>query len=200
MDKSWLINSMTNEICENFLLYKTAKEMWDAVKETYSTKENTAEQVDIVNVLHDLRQGDLTLTNYYNILGRHWQQLDVYEEYDWNCPEDAAKYQKIVEKRQLFKFLLGGLNKDLDEIRGRILGTKALPTIREAFTEVKREESRKKLMLGKQTAVAITESSALATGVSPVTMEEINGNKREDLGVTIAKTWSYKGYMLGYLW
>ena len=153
--------------------------MWDAVKETYSTKENTAEQVDIVNVLHDLRQGDLTLTNYYNILGRHWQQLDVYEEYDWNCPEDAAKYQKIVEKRQLFKFLLGGLNKDLDEIRGRILGTKALPIIREAFTEVKREESRKKLMLGKQTAVAITESSALATrGQS----SNNGGNQRQQKG------------------
>ena len=71
MVKSWLINSMTNEIGENFLLYKTTKEMWDAVKETYSTKENTIEQVDIKSVLHDLRQGDLTVSNYYNILGHH---------------------------------------------------------------------------------------------------------------------------------
>ena len=71
MVKSWLINPMTNEIDENFLLYKTTKEMWDVVKETYSTKENTAKQVDIETVLHDLRQGDLTVTNYYNILGRH---------------------------------------------------------------------------------------------------------------------------------
>ena len=87
--------------------------------------------------------------------------MDVYEEYDWNCPEDAAKNQKIVEKRRLLKFLLGH-NKDLDEVHGSILGTKPLPTIREAFAEVKREESRKKLMLGKQTAAATTESSALA--------------------------------------
>ena len=71
MVKSWLINPMTNEIDENFLLYKTTKEMWDVVKETYSTKENTAKQVDIETVLHDLHQGDLTVTNYYNILGRH---------------------------------------------------------------------------------------------------------------------------------
>ena len=42
MVKSWLINFMTNVIGENFLLYKTAKEMWDAIKETYSTKEKTA--------------------------------------------------------------------------------------------------------------------------------------------------------------
>ena len=88
--------------------------------------------------------------------------MDVYEEYDWKCPKNVAKYQKIVEKRRLFKFLLG-LNKHLDEVRGRILGTKPLPTICEAFTEVKREETWKKLMLGKQTAIATTESSTLAT-------------------------------------
>lgn len=33
------------------------------------------------------------------------------------------------------KFLLG-LNKDLDEVRGKIMGMKPLPTIREAFLEV----------------------------------------------------------------
>ena len=33
---------MSNVIGENFLLYKTTKEMWDAIKETYSTKEKTA--------------------------------------------------------------------------------------------------------------------------------------------------------------
>ena len=179
MVKSWLINSMTNEIGEKFILYKTAIETWDAVKETYSTKEKTAEHVDIEIVLHDLRQGDLTITNYHNILAHHWQQLDVYKEYDWNCPEDAAKYQKIVEKRQLFKFLLG-LIKDLDEVRGRILGTKPLPTICEAFVEVKREESRKKLMLGKQIAATIIESSALAARGQ-------SSNEREDVDVTIAR-------------
>ena len=121
MVKSWLINSMTNEIGENFLLYKTAKEMWDAVKETYFTKENTAEQVDIETVLHDLRQGDLTVTNYYNILARHWQKLDVYEEYDWNCPEDAAKYKKIVEKRRLFKFLLGSTRTLMRSVGGSLV-------------------------------------------------------------------------------
>ena len=30
---SWLINSMTNDIGENFLLYETAKDIWEAAKE-----------------------------------------------------------------------------------------------------------------------------------------------------------------------
>lgn len=32
MVMSWLINSMTNDIGENFLLYGTAKEIWDAAR------------------------------------------------------------------------------------------------------------------------------------------------------------------------
>ena len=144
---SWLINSMTNEIGENFLLYSTAQEIWEAAKEFYSSKENTSEIFETESSLHDLRQGDLNVTQYYGILTRHWQRLDVFEEHHWECPNDAKKFREIVEKKRIFKFLMG-LNKNLDEVRGRILGMKPLPSIREAFSEVRREESRKKVMMG----------------------------------------------------
>ncbi|RVX00220.1 Retrovirus-related Pol polyprotein from transposon RE1 [Vitis vinifera] len=39
-------------------------------------------------------------------------------------------------------------NRELDDVRGRIMGIKPLPTLREAFSEVRREESRKKVMMG----------------------------------------------------
>ena len=55
MVMSWLINLMTNEIGENFLLYRTAKEIWDAAKETYSSFEKTSELFGIEAILHDLR-------------------------------------------------------------------------------------------------------------------------------------------------
>lgn len=45
MVMSWLINSMTNDIGENFLLYNTAKEIWEAVKETYSTNEKNSRAI-----------------------------------------------------------------------------------------------------------------------------------------------------------
>ncbi|CAI8601215.1 unnamed protein product [Vicia faba] len=52
---SWLLNTMTNEIGENFMFYDTAKEIWDAVKETYSNVDNTFVVFEIKNILHDLR-------------------------------------------------------------------------------------------------------------------------------------------------
>ena len=50
-----MINSIMPNIGENFLLYETAAEVWEAVKETYSHKDNTPELVTIEGALHNLR-------------------------------------------------------------------------------------------------------------------------------------------------
>src|ERR1044072_1910570 len=158
---SWLLNTMTNETRENIMYFETAKEMWNAVEETYSDVDNTSAIFEIKSLLHDLRQGESTVTEYFNTLSRNWQQLDVYEEVEWKSPEDKKLYNKLVEKDRIYKFLLG-LNKELDEVRGRVLETKPLPKVREVFSEVKREENRRKLMLGKSTSASYSENSAMA--------------------------------------
>ncbi|KAK3026542.1 hypothetical protein RJ639_041839 [Escallonia herrerae] len=101
-------------------------------------------------------------------------QLDGFESLDWECPADASRYKKIIEKERIFKFLLG-LDKSLDEVRGRILGAKPLPTIREAFSEVRREESRKKLMMGTRPSSSILEGSALVSRRSSPSIPEGSG-------------------------
>ena len=115
MVMSWLINTMNLEIGQNFMFYSTAKEIWDSVKETYSDQENTSELFKIKGVLHNLQQGETSVTEYYNVLTRYWHQLDMSETISWNCQEDKKIYNNLVEKERIFKFLLG-LNKDLDEV------------------------------------------------------------------------------------
>ncbi|RVX06279.1 Retrovirus-related Pol polyprotein from transposon RE2 [Vitis vinifera] len=115
MIMSWLINSMNNDIGENFLLFGTAKDIWDAAKETYSSSENTSELFQVESALHDFRQGEQSVTQYYNTLTR---------------PNH---------------------------------GIKPLPSLREAFSEIRREESRKKVMMGSKEQPAPTlDGSALA--------------------------------------
>ena len=158
---SWLLNTMTTEIGEDFMYFNTAKEIWDAAQQTYSNVDNSSAIFEIKSMLHDLRQGDSTVTEYFNTLTRYWQQLDVYEEIQWTCTDDSKQYKELVEKDRIYKFLLG-LNKDLDEVRGRILGKKPLPKVREVFSEVRREESRRKIMLGGPNSTSHYEGSALA--------------------------------------
>ena len=132
---SWLINSTTTQVGENFLLHKRAKEIWEAAYETYSSIENTSKLFEVETRLYDLKQGDMNVTYYFNMLTRCRLQLDLYETHPWKCADDSSIYRQIVEQKRTIRFLLG-LNKDLDEVRGRVMGIKPFPTIWEVFAEV----------------------------------------------------------------
>ncbi|RVW33127.1 hypothetical protein CK203_117727 [Vitis vinifera] len=92
MVMSWLINSMTNDIGENFLLYGTAKEIWDAA--------NTS--------THSITTGS-----------------------SWTCSRSTIGAIRVME------------------------------------SEVQREESRKKIMMGSQDSVTNPESLAIAVRGNP---------------------------------
>ena len=143
------------------MYYKTANEIWDAAKEMYSNNKNTSELFEIKGILYDLRQGELTITQDFNALNRYWKQRDTFDDAKFGYLECSSKYKKIIEKERIFKFLFG-LNKNLDEVRGRVFGIKPLPLIREVFSKIKREEIRKKVMIGNSTPPAPNEGSALA--------------------------------------
>ena len=70
---------MTNEISENFIYFKTTKEIWETAKTMYSNVDNTFAIFKIKRVLHYLRQEETSVTEYFNTFNRYWQQLDVFE-------------------------------------------------------------------------------------------------------------------------
>lgn len=80
--------------------------------------------------------------------------MDVFKDFDWDYLENVAKYRKNVEKDRVSKFLLR-LNKNLDEVREKVFGIRPLPAIQEAFYEVHREESRKKIIIGNQSILNV---------------------------------------------
>ena len=69
---AWFINSIEPKIGQTYLFYKTAKEIWDAVREIYSDLKNTAQYFEICSTLHTTRQGNMSITEYYNILIELW--------------------------------------------------------------------------------------------------------------------------------
>lgn len=75
----------------------------------------------------------MQLPQYFTQLSREWQQLDTFEGHKWECTNNAATYKKkIVEMKRVFKFFLG-LNKQVDEVCGRILAIKPLHTLEKSL-------------------------------------------------------------------
>lgn len=112
---------MREEISHNFMLYPTAKSMWDAVVQRYSDVENSTQMCDLRDTARTLKQGDMDVIEYFNTLFSLWQELDIFNaQHRWHCEVDAALYRLIIDKEQIYD-LVSGLNKDFDEVRGRTL-------------------------------------------------------------------------------
>ena len=71
----------------------------------------------------------------------------------------------MVESSQIFKFFVG-LNIEFDEVRGRIIGWKPLPSLGEVFSEVRHEEIRRNVMLGKKLSELMENSALLGTATT----------------------------------
>ncbi|KAF7812813.1 Retrovirus-related Pol polyprotein from transposon RE1 [Senna tora] len=125
------------------------------------THEKSAKIFEVESVLHNLNQGDMPVHQYHNSLIRCWQILDLLESYNWSFSKDAQYFKKLVEEKRLYKFLLG-LNETFEDVHGCILGRSSLPSLKEAFSEVRREETRKKIN-NTNTSHTPLEHSALTT-------------------------------------
>ncbi|KAJ1390059.1 hypothetical protein SESBI_37775 [Sesbania bispinosa] len=114
----------------------------------YSDQKNKSQIYELTLQAREIRQGGDNVTRYFHSLKRVWQDLDLFNTYKWRSTEDAKHHQKIVEEGRIFQFL-AGLNEELDEVRGRIIGRATLPSLGEVFAEVRREETHRNVMMGK---------------------------------------------------
>ena len=98
MVKAWRISSMEKGIGRTYLYFKTTKEIWDTVAKLYSDVGNSTQIFELKSMLKEKKQGDKFVTEYYNELLGLWQELDAFQDYDWSCTFDSAKYQKMLNK------------------------------------------------------------------------------------------------------
>ena len=137
---------MEPKIRRTYLFYKMAKEVWKSVQEMYSDLEDFSQCFEVRSAIRNTKQGMNSVTKYFNVLVGLWHEMDMFYAITWESPTDSTQYNKMIERERIFDFLYG-LNPNLDEVRGRILGTKPLLSLKKVFSEVRREESRRKVML-----------------------------------------------------
>ena len=96
-----LVNSMKPSIGKTYLFLPSAKDVWDAVRETYSDVENSSQLFEIKTRLWQMKQREREVTNYYMEMATLWQELDLSSEEEWECPGDSVCYKKRLENESL---------------------------------------------------------------------------------------------------
>ena len=113
MIMAWLWNSMVPEISDTCMFLKSAKEIWEAVEQTYSKAKDAAQIYDVKVKTVAAKQGNKSVTEYANQLKSLWMELDHYRVIKAKCLEDSAILKEYIEQDRVYDFLVG-LNPEYD--------------------------------------------------------------------------------------
>ncbi|KAM2947598.1 hypothetical protein FF1_034710 [Malus domestica] len=146
MVQSWLLNSMTRDVRAIFLRLSTAKDVWDAVTQTYSIEKDASKLYELRRQALVTRQNGEPLSAYYGKLQQIWQEIDFLRPGKLKCAADIATRETEISEERLYDFL-AGLDPHLDHVRSQVLTQTTLPSVRAAYALVNAEASRQTIML-----------------------------------------------------
>lgn len=101
---AWLWNSMNPEISDTIMFLSTAKEIWDAIEQTYSKNKLFAHVYDVKVKTLAGKYGNKFVTEYANHLKSFWMELDYYKVIKTNFVEDATVLKETIEQDMVYDF------------------------------------------------------------------------------------------------
>ena len=103
----WVIIARDITIAKGYLLLDIAREIWSVASQTYSQVGHDAQIFEIRKKVYETKQGEWLIFQYHIELNSLWQELDYYQDFQVECPNDASKIQTMIDKERVFDFWLG---------------------------------------------------------------------------------------------
>ncbi|XP_049936551.1 uncharacterized protein LOC126410542 [Nymphaea colorata] len=147
--KTWIVNSVSPDIQPLILRKKTARDMWIILEQMYGQKKRKVRVYQLMKDVYSLRQGALSVADFYAALKSKWEDLDYHSDIPWRCPHDQMQYMTDKWENRVFLFL-SGLNDDFENIRSQILNSDESFSIEDVYSRVEAEEQRRLLSSGRK--------------------------------------------------
>ncbi|KAF3787407.1 Symplekin [Nymphaea thermarum] len=147
--KTWIVNSVSSDIQPLILRKKTARDMWIVLEQMYGQKKRKVCVYQLMRDVYGLRQGALSVADFYATLKSKWEDLDYHSDLTWRRPQDQMQYMTKEWENRVFLFL-SGLNDDFKNIRSQILNSDESFSIEDVYARVEAEEQRKLVSSGRK--------------------------------------------------
>ena len=159
---SWLLNSVSQSIAQSVIYLDHASEIWKDLQERFS-------QCDLLHIaelqeeVYALKQGSLSITDYFTNLKSLWEELDNYRPLiQCNCPAKTYHHQDFIIR------FLKGLDERFSVVRSQVLLMDPLPSVNRIFSMVIQHERQLLSSVGlpddHQVLFNSTETRRLPTG------------------------------------
>ncbi|KAJ0753121.1 putative RNA-directed DNA polymerase [Helianthus annuus] len=138
---TWILNSVSEELYLGHVYSKLASVVWKELKETYDKVDGSV-VFNLYQKTNSFSQNGMPVSEYYHKLNCMWKQLDQILSLP-TCTCDASKqFNDFNHLIKLMQFLMG-LDSVYQSVRTSLLTREVLPSVKEAFSVVSREESHR---------------------------------------------------------
>ncbi|XP_058004013.1 uncharacterized protein LOC110655264 [Hevea brasiliensis] len=139
MVMAWIVASLEKRIRGTIMYAKTAKNMWEILKQRYS-QVNAPHVHKLRREISLLQQGNLSVTDYFNKLQELWDELASYNPIPKCTCGAADEFSKQLNEERIHQFLMGLDNHHFGTMRSQILNSKSMKDIDQIYAQAVREE------------------------------------------------------------
>jgi hypothetical protein len=131
-----MINSIKQSMIMSLRKFKTAKQIWSALKQRY-VQDSGALLHNLMQQIHVIEQGDMSIDDYYSAYDRLMGSLTSMVN---ECTAADCPAHKFIEKFLTYRFVMG-VKPEFDSIRTRLLHNSSTLTMDQALAELLAEET-----------------------------------------------------------
>ncbi|KAK1367303.1 hypothetical protein POM88_042864 [Heracleum sosnowskyi] len=142
---SWIIENIDGDLVNQFMDYKTARELWKGIETLLSSGRDELQIYDLSSKAATMRQGKDTIEVYFSKLNTLWKEIDRRMPNPMKCAEDITSFNSFIQRQRLYQFL-AGVSDTLDKEKRDILYQDPLPTLDAAYASIRREIARRGIM------------------------------------------------------
>ncbi|XP_047961794.1 uncharacterized protein LOC125206593 [Salvia hispanica] len=143
---SWIVDNMEMDIIADFAHHQTSKALWENLAITYESEADLYLLYELEEKAGGLKQGNLDLETYYRQTHGLWTSVDRCQKQPIDCcDKGVTQYRTFSNTKRLLKFL-SGLNGEYESIKRDILKEVPIPSVETAYSMVKKEAARRKIM------------------------------------------------------
>ncbi|VFQ89178.1 unnamed protein product [Cuscuta campestris] len=144
---TWILENIESDIVNQYIEYPTAWDLWKGIEATYGSEKDPLQIYDLMVKASEIKQGAQSLEKVFSQLQAVWKEIDRHRPNPMKCREDMTIFTQIQQQNRLYQFQ-EAVNKEFDAEKQDILKTEPLPSVEEAYVQIRREAARKGIMKG----------------------------------------------------
>ncbi|XP_057546216.1 uncharacterized protein LOC130825160 [Amaranthus tricolor] len=143
---SWIISNIDTDLINQFLDYTVARDLWKGIEILLNSGRDELQIFDLSSQANNIKQDRDPIEVFYGKLTTIWKEIDRRQPNPMKHTEDITIFNTFIQKQRLFQFL-AGINDTFDKEKRDLLNQDPLPTVEIAYATIRREISRRGIMI-----------------------------------------------------